>query len=278
MRGERGISSDGIWTFAGSSPRARGTRDRSVFRRPSARFIPACAGSALSQPVPPAPPTVHPRVRGERKPGLSTPEYYAGSSPRARGTPSRRRQPHQQARFIPACAGNATKKSSTSTRWSVHPRVRGERSAPSKPYGPNVGSSPRARGTLAELRDAEAMLRFIPACAGNAASAAPSSTPCSVHPRVRGERLESSPTKNSCARFIPACAGNAVGIGSQSSSVTVHPRVRGERLLYKAHLRTISGSSPRARGTPRHRSGRVIQARFIPACAGNARTARRTEG
>jgi hypothetical protein len=47
---------------AGASPRVRGTPKASLMLVLAERFIPACAGNALSH----SPRTVHPRVRGER--------------------------------------------------------------------------------------------------------------------------------------------------------------------------------------------------------------------
>ncbi len=113
-------------------------------------------------------------------------------------------------------------------------------------------------------------MRFIPACAGNAAGLSHTAFHPAVHPRVRGERLHRSRAK---------------------LSATVHPRVRGERPTICTGTTEPFGSSPRARGTrlscsaagcpgpgssPRAR-GRPVAAhidpgcdRFIPACAGNA--------
>ena len=74
---------------------------------------------------------------------------------------------------------------------SVHPRMRGERSAPSRLILVDDGSSPHARGTP-DAHDAETVQRrFIPACAGNACGGARTPSACAVHPRMRGERVSS---------------------------------------------------------------------------------------
>ncbi len=120
-----------------------------------------------------------------------------------------------------------------STRtFSVHPRVRGE----------------RAIGGLRQL----ATVRFIPACAGNAAGLPTDPSGATVHPRVRGERTRcpcalryrpgSSPRARGtlalsriprfAGRFIPACAGNASIGRVDVIPHPVHPRVRGERSCY----------------------------------------------
>ena len=132
----------------GSSPRVRGTPTAQRGRQATGRFIPACAGNALSSPDRLASIPVHPRVCGER-------ERHAGG--------------HQKSwRFIPACAGNAHGSSGLLRRCA--------------------GSSPRVRGTPRVRHVHQWSNRFIPACAGNASSSPPVPVPVPVHPRVCGER------------------------------------------------------------------------------------------
>ncbi len=153
-----------------------------------------------------------------------------------------------------------------------------------------AGSSPRVRGTPDGLAGRVALPRFIPACAGNAASPAASAARASVHPRVCGERgaiywlprdsAGSSPRVRGTLRrgrrpgtrlrFIPACAGNACSGTGCSPNSPVHPRVCGERRTVSRAASRSHGSSPRVRGTPRHPRPRRHAHRFIPACAGNA--------
>ena len=193
------------------------------------RFIPAHAGNArgLSDTV--RPPPVHPRARGERP---AVPPYgttHGGSSPRTRGTRLRPVAHRDDRRFIPAHAGNARQDSSSGASVAVHPRARGERSPGGPCRPPSPGSSPRTRGTRDVHLRAHAVVRFIPAHAGNAAAARRSSRARTVHPRARGER-SSKVRSQSCTsgssprtrgtpggprssrvreRFIPAHAGNA---------------------------------------------------------------------
>ena len=117
-----------------------------------------------------------------------------------------------------------------------------------------IGSSPRVRGTLVPCRGQTVALRFIPACAGNAATGSPILWNAPVHPRVCGERIfacvaqidagGSSPRVRgthgalvlgpSSRRFIPACAGNAIALRTAATTVAVHPRVCGERAIRHA--------------------------------------------
>ena len=86
----------------------------------------------------------------------------------------------------------------------------------------------------------------------------------------------SRPQENSVdCRFIPACAGNTTAVAYCCANPSVHPRVRGEHARAAASRASISGSSPRARGTLTYLNRSAINHRFIPACAGNTRPAAR---
>ncbi len=132
-------------------------------------------------------------------------------------------------RFIPACAGNASRLPSPSCPWTAHPRVCGERRCRNALHGGLNGSSPRVRGTLSLCWLCSTRYRFIPACARNATADLLMMGMSAVHPRVCGERMKkrvrkiwgggSSPRVRGTPtatrlyfvllRFIPACAGNA---------------------------------------------------------------------
>ena len=73
---------------------------------------------------------------------------------------------------------------------AVHPRIRGERSPPRTASMPHFGSSPHTRGTLALANAIRKGDRFIPAYAGNASLFQMTSRRSSVHPRIRGERIQ----------------------------------------------------------------------------------------
>ncbi len=281
-----------VATRWGSSPRARGTQVAGLKIVPGNRFIPACAGNTHECPNCHVAVPVHPRVRGEHGADHSLLIRHAGSSPRARGTPVAYLWSKRSRRFIPACAGNT---SSIRAEWalsSVHPRVRGEHGDVPLAHRAGHGSSPRARGTLERNCWMFSSEWFIPACAGNTASARSTSMGFSVHPRVRGEHeatgeggaaaFGSSPRARGTRgpprsrirnrRFIPACAGNTVGRSCTMPLESVHPRVRGEHIYAYGHFATALGSSPRARGTRSAYPICTLRQRFIPACAGNTTT------
>ena len=174
----------------------------------------------------------------------------SGSSPRVRGTRTAAGGAGGHRRFIPACAGNAGTRAPFAASAAVHPRVCGERFAAKNSKRRPPGSSPRVRGTRMEGGAGELVPRFIPACAGNAASSKVRTASSPVHPRVCGERCSagihaasprgSSPRVRGTLprldfaaakrRFIPACAGNAARGRSGRAAAPVHPRVCGERV------------------------------------------------
>ena len=274
----------------GSSPRVRGTPRPRARRADRDRFIPAYAGNAPAPPASAAPAPVHPRVCGERRSGRSGAMLATGSSPRVRGTRHAIRARRHGPRFIPACAGNARRRRASTATSTVHPRVCGERLCLQNESGTSYGSSPRVRGTHDRAHPARAVLRFIPACAGNARWLTLREARPSVHPRVCGERRQlritdagadgSSPRvrgtragadhRGRARRFIPACAGNARRRRRGPSPAPVHPRVCGERIAGGRDAVRDAGSSPRVRGTRNDRTDGYGGDWFIPACAGNA--------
>ena len=218
-----------------------------------------------------------------------------GSSPRMRGTHQRMLSGRCVDRFIPAYAGNAPKAGGRQRSPPVHPRVCGEREQCHTSRLRRRGSSPRMRGTHRENAHTCALVRFIPAYAGNAFTPSTKKPSMPVHPRVCGERIAlecgpeklhgSSPrmrgthpiieTPEKPVRFIPAYAGNARQSRRRTGASTVHPRVCGERGGRRIAGADRTGSSPRMRGTPTIPGSRTRRRRFIPAYAGNAICARK---
>ena len=90
----------------GSSPRMRGTVERSVAGADNTRFIPAHAGNSYVRARFIAPLTVHPRACGEQQSSGHRAHRRSGSSPRMRGTARSRALQFTSLRFIPAHAGN----------------------------------------------------------------------------------------------------------------------------------------------------------------------------
>ena len=172
-------------------------------------------------------------------------------------------------RFIPAGAGNTLFQRHVSLAVAVYPRWRGEHPLPVVNHSSSGGLSPLARGTLRPPAPHFAILRFIPAGAGNTITLQ-SSTPLSpVYPRWRGEHSINSiatcpdfglsplargtqppdhPHRND-TRFIPAGAGNTYDAFCEKDAIPVYPRWRGEHADSTKSLPDHFGLSPLARGT-----------------------------
>ena len=257
----------------GSSPRMRGTR--AIIRSCIAinRFIPAHAGNTAHQCLALDLTPVHPRACGEHGTFHRIAARGGGSSPRMRGTRQLTIDRRQLNRFIPAHAGN------TSTGYAIRSAL--------------PGSSPRMRGTQRLGSWGRCTRRFIPAHAGNTWIRACVDIRHAVHPRACGEHgmrkssgigaSGSSPrmrgthlntvARSGMSRFIPAHAGNTIIEPSSAPAPTVHPRACGEHVGGSPAFDPASGSSPRMRGTQIDKNSGSTIIRFIPAHAGNTRSA-----
>ncbi len=152
---------------AGSSPRVRGTVHHLDGILEPGRFIPARAGNSGYDGAGHAAPPVHPRACGEQESVEEFGHQLAGSSPRVRGTEMLSAALIGAKRFIPARAGNRNIPLDWSKSPPVHPRACGEQPEIAARVRPNVGSSPRVRGTDEFPVDPVLTVRFIPARAGN---------------------------------------------------------------------------------------------------------------
>ena len=172
-----------------------------------------------------------------------------GSSPRMRGTGHPGIRAGAAQRFIPAHAGNRPSSPPAPRPPAVHPRACGEQLDTTMMPNPGNGSSPRMRGTDDPRLTRSAVLRFIPAHAGNRTAPGTMPRASSVHPRACGEQpasirwtcqsAGSSPRMRGTVsypaggsvmpRFIPAHAGNRAARSSPPGAATVHPRACGEQ-------------------------------------------------
>ena len=133
------------------------------------------------------------------------------------------------------------------------------------------------------------LIRIIPACAGNTATASGTRKQDWDHPRLRGEyklavkscgtvrgssplargiRCSNALAAKAC-RIIPACAGNTRIRSSSGISAQDHPRLRGEYSECGYSFENGIGSSPPARGILCLPENFPTCFGIIPACAGN---------
>ena len=192
----------------------------------------------------------------------------AGSSPLSRGILSVRAELTGPPGIIPALAGNTHRRSPDPCRARDHPRSRGEYDSSGRQGSVTRGSSPLSRGIPAWLLPFVAVLRIIPALAGNTRACTRTGCGSWDHPRSRGEYGSgenlnvigngSSPLSRGIPGqhgvpgrvvwIIPALAGNTPRTIGCSFRPWDHPRSRGEYDAICDNPPTPAGSSPLSRG------------------------------
>ena len=230
----------------------------------------------------------HPRSRGV---------YYGihldcrmrqGSSPLARGLPSRRVVDANLLGIIPARAGFTVNEGDSARAEPDHPRSRGVYAARKIASDVGRGSSPLARGLLPNSNGDRVVVGIIPARAGFTPDQKDLEAYITDHPRSRGVYDDavashhfhpgSSPLARGLRlrhklghrqdRIIPARAGFTQWRTWLARSVSDHPRSRGVYIRWGPRVRGRRGSSPLARGLPDKRYAGKLNGGIIPARAG----------
>ena len=267
-RGVYGIAVTSSGDIFGSSPLARGLQEGEVGFQLVIGIIPARAGFTAAHAV--------------------APHEIRGSSPLARGLHGGARKYDAGGGIIPARAGFTAGARHHGGSRPDHPRSRGVYGPFSlKPESSN-GSSPLARGLLADVLAEGPRGRIIPARAGFTPAPRPRRPTCSDHPRSRGVYGRGGPAPGAGQgssplarglhrpgevvgdqpRIIPARAGFTGRTSWGATFSRDHPRSRGVYTASRMRMATTPGSSPLARGLPH--PGRVLHdgPGIIPARAG----------
>ena len=210
----------------------------------------------------------HPRSRGVYPPDAMILRLAVGSSPLARGLPSRPAGGSARRGIIPARAGFTDSRRSDMRGGRDHPRSRGVYAGVRAAMVPRMGSSPLARGLRNERQNGGERIRIIPARAGFTPADGASQEPCPDHPRSRGVYLmtltpdQSATGSSPLARglrdrvprrppqrgIIPARAGFTTSRSPMRWSARDHPRSRGVYASLTFFNASWYGSSPLARG------------------------------
>ena len=251
----------------GSSPLARGLRERPWEPRGRPRIIPARAGFTRARRRGSCRRRDHPRSRGVYATGSSKPGGSAGSSPLARGLRGGGAGAVPDLRIIPARAGFTQGTGRDSGAGEDHPRSRGVYRYRTHAYKEAYGSSPLARGLPTTDTPSLGERGIIPARAGFTCNTQTMSLPPhGSSPLARGLPSMAGVLRMG-RRIIPARAGfTAQLVGTFFSSrdhprsrgvyacrilgvcVGDHPRSRGVYTMVVSALRARAGSSPLARG------------------------------
>ena len=258
-----------FWSRArGSSPLARGLRQPSWRPCCGCRIIPARAGFTPPSRWPPSGTADHPRSRGVYCPSVCSASIMPGSSPLARGLPSRIPSFGYPKRIIPARAG-FTHSPASALDWSQdHPRSRGVYRPGPRPCCSPRGSSPLARGLPVDGHVHAGAGGIIPARAGFTCWPCIWTTGAADHPRSRG--VYSTPPLKT---FLidgssPLARGLPVGNAAQSSEEGIIPARAGFTVEAVPRRRGLR-DHPRSRGVyGRGAEGGQDAAGIIPARAG----------
>ena len=211
-----------------------------------------------------------------------------GLSPRGRGSPQARREKDDGLGSIPAWAGEPGSWATAPGCRRVYPRVGGGAACHSAITGSGRGLSPRGRGSRFPSALPAPGSGSIPAWAGEPDLHGASQFQNRVYPRVGGgagvgdpllEPVEGLSPRGRGSRpsgirnpvrhgSIPAWAGEPRITRRGFGSSRVYPRVGGGAANRAARGRYAKGLSPRGRGSPHHRTGRVFRRGSIPAWAG----------
>ena len=170
----------------GLSPRVRGNRARESWTDGHLGSIPACAGEPSKGRLIVLTQRVYPRVCGGTTPWSRMRRTSSGLSPRVRGNHDFVRGVSASDGSIPACAGEPHREPWSCQSQPVYPRVCGGTRCNSVMLTVPRGLSPRVRGNLYGIADPDALLRSIPACAGEPTSCLSTCPRTWVYPRVCG--------------------------------------------------------------------------------------------
>ena len=130
-----------------------------------------------------------------------------------------------------------------------HPRGCGEHTEQSPRPTRHHGSSPRMRGTRFKFVHNHHFNRIIPADAGNTDWRIENISLYRDHPRGCGEHVNRTDKQHIRVGIIPADAGNTMGSYNPCLASPDHPRGCGEHESLNTAMKSLSGSSPRMRGT-----------------------------
>ena len=272
----------------GSSPLARGLPGGGAAGGLGAGIIPARAGFTRMGDHGPDSSTDHPRSRGVYLHASLDTTAQTGSSPLARGLPSRKTQTRRYHRIIPARAGFTAACLILSEHLRDHPRSRGVYRPRCAASARRSGSSPLARGLPGAGGGHSTGDGIIPARAGFTVGVRAVHFSIPDHPRSRGVyraswasravRAGSSPLarglpllgrrRRRAQGIIPARAGFTARTPRRRRSRPDHPRSRGVYWTPPPTRPTSQGSSPLARGLRVVAATTDFDRGIIPARAG----------
>ena len=230
----------------------------------------------------------HPRVCGEKLKFGTNVTKNPGSPPRVRGKGIVHVFVPEKLGITPAYAGKRMLYARAVRRDRDHPRVCGEKESCQKIQKTTLGSPPRMRGKGCYMQELSGETGITPAYAGKSGPCPDRVPPAGDHPRVCGEKSQStsaspralgSPPRmrgkgvkqsNSRIRMgiTPAYAGKSCIYRSTTSISWDHPRVCGEKSFKTSTSCWSKGSPPRMRGKGIQPCNQWVRVGITPAYAG----------
>ena len=207
------------------------------------------------------------------RPGAST-----GPAPHARGIQLCHADRGGRAGVSPAHAENTPHVQLLQDALTGQPRTCGEYSQVAFHAGQPVGLAPHIQGIRWHGVIGVDGVGVSPAHAGNTFwQHAADIIDEGLAPHMRGIRLLRR-VNGQGEGVSPAHAGNTSGGGARRRPAMGQPRTCGEYVDADTDQHRRTGSAPLAQGIPTHASGPGVSRRVSPACAGNTRPGRRSDG
>ena len=183
-------------------------------------ITPAYAGKRGSGSLPRSCRRDHPRVCGKKVTVIRSQTINEGSPPRVRGKGTLRELKRFSSGITPACAGKSRRFFVFVWFKEDHPRVCGEKRLLLHIPERSWGSPPRVRGKVEQrIKDYQAAW-ITPACAGKRSKSWHSHSPQKDHPRVCGEKCQSTPAS-------PQIIGSPPRVRGKGSKSPVTVRLMG---------------------------------------------------
>ena len=173
----------------GSPPHVRGKGQTGGPDPGVGGITPACAGKSRQAGVEHGVPRDHPRMCGEKIPENSMLFLGGGSPPHVRGKAMAEFGEILSPGITPACAGKREGNDHGGRSGGDHPRMCGEKPAPSNHPVPSGGSPPHVRGKGEAFLVMCAGTGITPACAGKRTGSVHDRLSVRDHPRMCGEKL-----------------------------------------------------------------------------------------
>ena len=229
MRGEKMHWRRGMIGRQGSPPHARGKERLYGTWQSGGGITPACAGKSAMVLSSISDMRDHPRMRGEKVRYHATPDMNPGSPPHARGKVWRRLDGDGFSGITPACAGKSLLHSRYLLPCRDHPRMRGEKYHPVKCADVGTGSPPHARGKEHLHFSSNVPLGITPACAGKSLLSLRQRVNRWDHPRMRGEKSDTSHSRIANSGSPPHARGKEHQEQGQRRERGITPACAGKR-------------------------------------------------